>query len=73
MVFSFVFFLFQLFLDSEVFSDRDSPNITITVANRCNSTKNYDVNKKWSLPLYLHKLPIHITLRSVSRPSQDVK
>ncbi|XP_044181351.1 stimulated by retinoic acid gene 6 protein-like [Acropora millepora] len=33
-VFSFVFFLFQLFLDSEVFSDRDSPNITITVANR---------------------------------------
>ncbi|XP_074607164.1 stimulated by retinoic acid gene 6 protein-like isoform X3 [Acropora palmata] len=33
-VFSIVWFLFQLFLNSSVFSHRDSPNITINVANR---------------------------------------
>ncbi|XP_015765164.1 PREDICTED: stimulated by retinoic acid gene 6 protein homolog isoform X2 [Acropora digitifera] len=33
-VFSLVSFLFQLFMDSFVFSDRDSSNVTITVANR---------------------------------------
>ncbi|XP_067046413.1 stimulated by retinoic acid gene 6 protein-like isoform X1 [Acropora muricata] len=33
-VFSLVSFLFQLFMDSFVFSETDSPNVTITVANR---------------------------------------
>jgi len=45
-VFSILAFLFQLLLNSSIFSDRGSPNITINVANRCNSTKNYNVNNK---------------------------
>ena len=45
-VLSLLLWLFQLFLAFFVFSDRDFPNITITVDNRCISAKNYNDDSK---------------------------
>ena len=45
-VLSFVLWLFQLFLSFFVFSDREFPNITITVDNRCINAENCNINKE---------------------------
>ena len=45
-VLSSLLWLFQLFLAFFVFCDRDFPNITITVDNRCINAKNYNDDSK---------------------------
>ena len=47
LVLSVVLWLFQLFLAMFVFCDRDFPNITITVDNRC-------INVKWFMKCFIY-------------------